>query len=44
MNKLRVEEKTRMRRYLIESGCPVELESDHPVMSPRLSIQQVPLP
>jgi hypothetical protein len=44
MNKLRVEENKRMRRYLIENGCPVELESDHRVMPPSLTIKQVPLP
>lgn len=44
MNKLQAEEKTRMRRYLIENGCPVELESDHRVMPPGLIIKQVFLP
>ena len=44
MNKLQAEEKTRMRRYLIENGCPVELESDHRVMPPGLVLKQVLLP
>jgi len=44
MNKLQAEEKTRMRRYLIENGCPVELESDHRVLPPELIITQVPTP
>jgi hypothetical protein len=44
MNKLQAEEKTKMRRYLIENGCPVELESDHCVMPPGLIIKQVFLP
>ena len=44
MNKFRVEENKRMRRYLIENGCPVELESDHRVMPPSLTVQQIPLP
>jgi hypothetical protein len=44
MNKLQAEEKTRMRRYLIENGCPVELESDLGVTPPGLIIKQVFLP
>lgn len=44
MNKLQAEEKTRMRRYLIENGCPVELESDHRVMPPGLVLKQVLVP
>jgi len=44
MNKLQAEEKTRLRRYLIENGCPVELESDHRIMPPGLIIRQVFLP
>jgi hypothetical protein len=44
MNKLQAQEKARMALYLIENGCPVELESSHQVISPGLIIKQVPLP
>lgn len=44
MNKLQTEEKTRMRCYLIENGCPVELASEHRVIPPGLIIKQAYLP
>jgi hypothetical protein len=39
MNKLQAQEKARMALYLIENGCPVELESSHQVIPPGFIIK-----
>ncbi|MGB9243193.1 MAG: hypothetical protein WCC03_07575 [Candidatus Acidiferrales bacterium] len=44
MNRMQAEEKARMALYLNENGCPVQLESNHRVISQGLVIKQVPLP